>query len=109
MAAVTDQVLHHDIRAVRLEAHTIVSVINMTVLNHHVATPIRIPAIRILCVVFTGTLPGNTYIAEHHIGAIRYEIVPLWGIAQIEIGDGSAMQTDGAEEDRAQGVDVGGV
>lgn len=95
------QILHQNVGTIPLETNTIISVIDNTILNDNVTTPISIPTIRVLSRIITSTIPTDIDITEHDVGAIGHEIVPLGRIAQFQVLDCAAVETDGAEEDGA--------
>lgn len=109
MAPIANQTLHDDSRRVGLERHAVIAVVNHTIHNDDIRAAIRIPAIRILRLILALTGALNTDAAKHNIAAIRNNVVPLRAVAQIDVGDGAAVQTNGAEQDGPQDVDVGGV
>ena len=45
VAAVADQILHHDIGAVRLEGNTVVSIVDVRVLDDDVGASVSVPSI----------------------------------------------------------------
>lgn len=109
MAAVAVQVLHQDVSAVRLEADAVVAIIDDAILDHDVAAAVRVPAVGVLSRVVALAVPGDGDVAEHDVAAVGYEVVVLWAVAQVEVGDAAAVEADGAEKDGAQDVDVRGV
>lgn len=109
MTAIAVHVLNQDVRTVRLERHAIVAVVNHTILNHDVRAAVCIPTISVLRRIVTRTVSTNVEILKDDVGAVGEEVVPLRRVSQVEVGNGSAVQTDGAEEDRSENVDVFGV
>lgn len=65
---VAHEVLHHDIRAVRLERHAIIPIIDVGVLNHNVAAPIRVPAVRVLSRVLADAAALDVDVGEDDVG-----------------------------------------
>ena len=51
----------------------------------------------------------NRDVGKDHIGGVRNKVVPLRAVSHVDIRDVSTLETDGAEQDRTQDVDVLGV
>lgn len=107
MATVALQVLHQNACAVWLEANTIVAVVDDRVLDDDVGAPVSVPTVGILGLVVTLAVTTDCDVAEDNIAAVGNKVVVLGRIPQIQIGYGAALQTNGAEEHRAQDIDVG--
>ena len=85
VAAITVQVLHHNLRTVRFERHAIVAVIDDRVLDDNIARSIRVPAVRVLCDIAAGRVATDGDVVEDHIARVRNEVVPLRRVSQIQI------------------------
>ena len=109
MGAGAVQVLHEYVGAVRLERHTVVAVVDDAVLDHDVGAAIRVPAVSVLGRVLGARRAADADVAEHDVAAVGDKVVVLRRIPHVEICDRAAVQTDGAEQDGPEDVDVGRV
>ena len=81
----------------------------MAVLDDDVVAAVRIPAISVLGGVVVRAATSNVDVAEDDIGAVDDEVVLLRAVAELEVGNGAALQANGAEQDGPQDVDVLGI
>ena len=78
MTHVTVQILHQDIRAVRLETNTIIPVVDMAVLNDYNRRPERIPSIRVTRLdARVGTVRVDGQVVVRHVAAVRDNVEPI--------------------------------
>lgn len=104
--AVAVQVLDEDFGAVGLEAHAVVAVVDDTVLDDNVAAPVGVPSVGVLGGVVALAVPANVDVAVHDVGTVGDEVVPLGGVAEVEVLDGTALEANDCKQDWAEDVDV---
>lgn len=106
VAAIAVHVLNQHLSTVGLEGNAVVTVVNHAVLNDNVRRPVRVPTVGVLRFVLAGRVASDIEVVEDDIRTVGQKVVPLRRIAKVEIRDGSAMQANCAEQDRAQDVNV---
>jgi hypothetical protein len=109
VAAITDQVLNHNVGAVGLEGDAIVAVVNVRVLNNYVIGTVRVPAIGVLGRVLALATAEDVDVVENDVARVGNERVPLRAVSEFQIGYGGTFCADETEEDRPQDVDVLGI
>ena len=106
MRPVADEVLHDDVGGVGLERDAVVAIVDVRVLDHDVAAAVCVPAIGIFSRVLAHTAARDVDVGEHDICGVGDERVPLWAVAELQVLDRRALETNSTEEDGAQDVDV---
>lgn len=81
MTSIAMKVLNQDVGAIRFEGDTIVTIVDVTVLNDDVVAAVGIPPICILCHVLAGAKAVDCDVGEQYVRAVRYEIVVLGRVA----------------------------
>jgi len=100
------KILNQNFRAVALETDTVVSIVNDAVLNDNVGASVSVPAIGVLGHVTAIAVPADCDVAKDNVGAVGYKIIPLRGVAEVDILNRAAVETDCSKEDGTQNVDV---
>ena len=85
VAAIADQVLHDDVRAVGLERDAVVAVVNVRVLNDNVVGAVGVPAIGILGWVLARAVAEDVDVGKDDFARVGDERVPLRAVAEVEI------------------------
>ena len=109
MGSVAVHVLDKDGGGIGFERNAVVAVIDGGVLDSDGRRAVHVPAVCIFRDISGAAVSRGENVAENDGAAVGDEIVPLRGVEEVEVADGPGVQADGAEEDRAQCVLVGGV
>lgn len=100
MTPIAVQILHQDIRAVRLEAYAIVAVVDMAVLYHNVRRPQRIPPIGITGLdAGVGAVRIDGQIVVCDITAVRDDVEPIGRVDEVDVSHTTTFQADDREQD----------
>jgi len=92
MGAVADQVLDDNIGAVGLERDTVVIVVKNRVLDDDVIGAVSVPAVQVLRLVVRGRAGEDIDVGDENVGGVGDEIMPVRGVAELQSGDGAAME-----------------
>ena len=100
------EILDQDLCAVSFETDTVVSIVDDAVLNDNVGASVSVPAVGVLGHVAAIAVPTDCNVAEDDVGAVGYKVIPLRGIAEVDILDRAAVETDCSKEDGTKNVYV---
>jgi len=100
------QVLNQNLRAVWLERDAVVAIVDDRILNDNVGAAVRIPTIGVLRCDVVLAIATDVDILKDHVRAVGHEVVVLRRVTEVEVGDGTIVQADGAEEDGSENVDI---
>jgi hypothetical protein len=100
--AVADQVLHHDVCGVGFERDAVVPIVDVRVLDNHVAAAVCVPAVGVLGWILALAAAEDVDAREQHVGGIGEQSVPLRAVAQVKVFDSPSFQADDAHQDGAQ-------
>lgn len=90
MRGVADQALDDNIGTVGLEGYAVVIVVDVAVLGNKIVAATGVPAVEILGHIVRGGAGEDVDIADEYVGAVFYQGVPIWGLAQLQSCDRAA-------------------